>query len=131
MYTDVESNLRVLDAEGKSIFKSRSQYGMSIDFFEWGPYMEIEGRRKRFPLRMSARTAPGSGEDPLVLTTEIKKGFLDLVGGSYDSTRLVLLRWEGGEFLEKAGTQGTTQFLSGADFLSTSDFRKGGRSSAR
>ena len=76
---------------------------------------------------MPARLAPGSGETPLILTAELKKGVLDLVGGSYDSTRLVLLLWEGGEFLEKAGTQGTSQFLSGGDFVSRPDFRRGGK----
>ncbi len=127
IYTDVESNMRVLDREGKSLYKSRVKYGMGQDFFEWGPIIEIEGRKAFTPLRMPARIAPGSGENPMILTTEIKKGILDLVGGSYDSTRLVLLQWEGGEFLERAGTQGTSQFLSGGDFLSPSGFGKGGR----
>ena len=127
IYTDDEGYLRVLDAKGKSVYKSRTRYGSGLDYFEWGPYIEIEGRRKRFPLRMPARLAPGSGETPLVLTTELRKGILDLVGGSYDSTRVVLLLWEGGEFLEKAGTQGTSEFISGGDFMTRSDFRKGGK----
>ena len=127
IYTDPEAYVKVLDDGGKAMSKSRTTYGAGLDYFEWGPYIEIEGRRKRFPIRMPVRLAPGSGDSPLVLTTEIKKGLLDLVGGSYDSTRLVLLLWEGGEFLEKAGTQGTSQFLSGADFLTRSDFRKENR----
>jgi hypothetical protein len=127
IYTDEEAYLRVLESDGKSLYKSRTRYGAGIDYFEWGPFIEIEGRRKRIPLRMPARLAPGSGETPLVLTTEVKKGLLDLVGGSYDSTRLVLLLWEGNELIEKAGTQGTSQFLSGGDFLSRSDFSRGGR----
>lgn len=127
MYTDAEAYLRVLEGDGKSRYKSRLRYGQGLNFFEWGPVVKPEERRKQFPLRLPARVAQGSGENPLVLTTEVKKGLLDLVGGSYDSTRLVLLRWEGEEFLEKAGTQGTSQFLTGADFLSQSDYRKGGR----
>jgi len=127
MYTDAEAYLRVLDEDGKSRYKSRTRYGQGLNFFEWGPVIKPEERRKQFPLRLPARLAQGSGEIPLVLTTEVRRGLLDLVGGSYDSTRLVLLRWEGEEFLEKAGTQGTSQYLSGADFLSSPDFRKGGR----
>ncbi len=127
MYTDVESVLRVLTPDGKTAYKSRKRLGSGIGFFEWGPYVEIEGRRKQFLLRMPARVARGSGENPLVMITEVKKGLLDLVGGSYDTTRLILLHWEGEEFLEKAGTQDASQFISGADFLSPSDFRKGGR----
>lgn len=126
IYTDTDANLRVLDGDGKTRYKSRSQYGSGLDYFEWGPIIEMEGRRKWFPLRMAARLSPGSGGSPLVLMTEVRKGILDLVGGSYDSTRIVLLRWEGEEFVEKAGTQGTGSFISGADFLTTSDFRKGG-----
>ena len=127
IYTDTDSHLRVLDDGGKSIYKSRSQHGSRLDFFEWGPYIHADGRRKWYPIRTPARLAPGSGETPLVMVTETKKGLLDLVGGSYESTRLVLLQWEVGEFLEKAGTQGSSQFLSGADFLSRSDFGKGSR----
>jgi len=130
IYTDEESYLRILDGDGRSSYKSRTRYGTGADFFEWGPIIEIEGRRRWIPVNKPARLAPGSGENPLVMTTEIKKGMLDLVGGSYDSTRLVFLLWEGGEFLEKAGTQGTSQFLTGADFLSTSGFSKGGRTIA-
>ncbi|MBE0602155.1 MAG: VCBS repeat-containing protein, partial [Deltaproteobacteria bacterium] len=127
IYADEEAYLHVLNAEGKSVYKSRTRFGSGLDYFEWGPIIEMDGRRRWFPLRKPARVAPGSGESPLILTTGIEKGLLDLVGGSYSSTRLVLLRWEGEEFLEKAGTQGTSQFLSGADFLSSTDFRKGGR----
>jgi len=127
IHTDNEAYLRVLGPGGKSIYKSRVRHGARLDSFEWGPYIPADGRRKWYPARTSARLAPGSGERPLVLVTEMSKGLLDLVGGTYDSTRLVLLLWEGEEFIEKAGTQGTSQFLSGADFLSRSDFSKGDR----
>jgi hypothetical protein len=47
------------------------------------------------------------------------------VQGFYDSTRVVLLKWEGGDFLEKAGTKSTGHFISGADFLSPSGLKRG------
>jgi hypothetical protein len=62
----------------------------------------------------------------VVLIPEIKKGILDVTRGSYDTTRLVLLQWDGGEFSEKAGTQSSDHFVSGADFLSSSGLRPGG-----
>ena len=127
IYVDNDSFLRVLDAEGKSTYKSRDRHGARLDFFEWGPYIVADGRRKWYPLRNPARLAPGSGNTPVVMTTEMTKGLLDLVGGLYDSTRIVLLRWEVGEFLMQAGTQSSSQFFSGADFLSRSDFSKGDR----
>jgi hypothetical protein len=78
-------------------------------------------------LRKAVRVAPGGGESPLVLIPEVKKGLLDVTKGSYDSTRLVLLQWEGGDFSEKAGTKSSNHFLSGADFLSPSGLRRGGK----
>jgi hypothetical protein len=123
IYTDGNSYLRVLDAGGKSIYTSSGQYGTIPDFFEWGPIVQIEGRRKPFPLRTPVRVAAGSGEAPLVLIPEVKQGLLNLSR----STRLVLLRWERREFVERAGSQGSGRFLTGADFLSPDAFGKGGK----
>jgi hypothetical protein len=123
IYTDANSNLRVLDATGKSLYRSTNQYGSVPDFFEWGPIIELDGRRKWYPLRNAVRVAAGGGENPMVLIPEGKVGVLSTVS----STRLVLLRWEGGEFVEKAGTQGSGRFITGADFLSPTDFGKEGR----
>jgi hypothetical protein len=123
IYTDENSYLRVLDAGGKSQYKSAAQYGTIPDFFEWGPIVQIEGRRKPFPLRGPVRVATGGGEDPLVLIPEVKQGLLNLSG----STRLVLLRWDRGQFVEKAGSQSSARFLTGTDFLTQGAFGKGGK----
>ncbi len=125
IYTDETARLRIVDSGGKSQYKSRGFFGANLDYFEWGPYIPLEGRRKPYPLRKAARVAPGGGEFPLVLIPEVKKGILDVTRGSYDTTRLVLLQWDGGEFLEKAGTESSNHFFSGADFLSTSGLRRG------
>jgi hypothetical protein len=127
VYTDAESRIRILNDEGKSRYKSRALYGSGLDYFEWGPYDEFEGRRKRYLLNKGVRVAPGGETDPLVLTTEVKKGMIDIVQGSYDDTRLVVLQWDGGDFLEKAGTKPTTHFISGSDFLSASGLKRGDR----
>jgi hypothetical protein len=127
IYTDETSRLRIVDDKGESQYKSSRGYGSSVDFFEWGPYIQIDGRRKPYPLRKAARVAPGGRELPLVLIPEAKEGLLGMVGGVYESTRLVLLQWDGGDFQEKAGTPGSGQFLSGADFLSPSGLRRGGK----
>jgi len=123
IYTDENSYLRVLDAGGKSQYRSTGQYGSTPDFFEWGPIVQIEGRRKGFPVRNPVRVAAGGGEAPLVLIPEIKTGVL----GTVSSTRLVLLQWDRGEFTEKASTQSSNRFLTGADFLSMDAFGKGGK----
>jgi hypothetical protein len=69
------------------------------------------------------RVAAGGGEAPLVLIPEVKQGLLNMS----TSTRLVLLQWDRGEFVEKAGTQSSSRFLTGADFLSPDGFGKGGK----
>lgn len=122
IYTDENSHLRVLDAGGKSQYKSPGQYGSTPDLFEWGPIVPLEGRRKWFPVRNAVRVAGGGGETPLVLIPEVKQGLLNTVG----STRLVLLQWERGEFVEKSGTRSSGRYLTGADFLSPDGFGKGG-----
>jgi len=123
IYTDADSYLRVVDAGGKSQYKSSAKYGWTPDTFEWGPYVQIEGRRKGYPLRSAARVAAGGGEAPLVLIPEVKLGVLNMVS----STRLVLLQWDRAEFLEKAGSQSSSRHLTGADFLSPGGFAKGGK----
>jgi hypothetical protein len=123
IYTDADSYLRVLDAGGKSQYKSTGQYGTIPDFFEWGPIVQIEGRRMQFRLRGPVRVAAGGGEAPLVLIPEVKQGLLNIS----QSTRLVLLRWERGEFVEKAASPNSGRFLTGADFLSPGAFGKGGK----
>ncbi|HEX7523197.1 MAG TPA: VCBS repeat-containing protein [Candidatus Deferrimicrobium sp.] len=123
IYTDANSNLRVLDAGGKSQYKSSGQYGSTPDLFEWGPILQLEGHRKWYPVRNAARVAAGGGEAPTVLIPEIKQSVL----GTVSSTRLVLLQWNGGEFVEKAGSQGSGRYLTGADFLSPDGFGKGGK----
>jgi hypothetical protein len=123
IYTDENSFLRVLDAGGKSQYKSSGKYGSIPDLFEWGPIIQLEGRKKWFRMRSPVRVAPGGGETPLVLIPEIKEGLL----GMGVTTRLVLLQWDRREFVEKAGSQGGNLYLTGADFLSRDGFAKGGK----
>ncbi len=125
LYTDVTGRIRILDSEGKPIYKSQDLYGSGLNSFKWGPIVPIEDERRQYQVRTAPRPAPGSGEFPLVLTPEVKKGMLDIVQGFYDSTRLVLLQWNGGDFLESIGTKSTSHFVSGADFLSLSDLKRG------
>jgi len=123
IYTDANSNLRVVDAGGKSQYKSSGQYGTSPDLFEWGPILQLEGHRKWYPVRSAARVAAGGGEAPLILIPEVKQSVLSMVS----PTRLVLLQWNSGEFVEKAGSQASGRYLTGADFLSPDGFGKGGK----
>jgi hypothetical protein len=73
-------------------------------------------------VRNAVRVAAGGGEAPLVLIPEVKRGLLNTVG----STRLVLLQWDGREFVEKSGTPSINRYITEADFLSRDGFGKGG-----
>ena len=125
LYTDVTGRIRILDSKGKPVYKSQDLYGSGLNSFKWGPVVPIEDERRQYQVRTAPRPAPGGGEFPLVLIPEVKKGMLDIVQGFYDSTRLVLLQWDGGDFLESVGTKSTSHFVSGADFLSPSDLKRG------
>jgi len=123
IYTDENSYLRIVDSTGVSQYRSMNQYNSTPDYFEWGPIIEIDGHPKWIYVRNGVGVAGGSGGSPLIVASEGKRGALNTVS----STRLVLLRWEGGEFREKAATQGSGKFITDAVFLSSGPFEKGGK----
>jgi len=126
LYTDDENYLRVLDEGGKTEYKSKEKYGAGLDLFQWGPIRPLEGSRLQIFLRKPARVLEGPGGRPFVLIAGVEKVTLNLAG-YFESTRLVLLQWEGDEFVEKAATKKSDHFFSGADLLSASGLRRGGR----
>ena len=126
IYTDEDSYLRVLDSGGKSQYKSPGKYGSIPDLFEWGPIIQIEGHKKWFPLRNAVRVAAGGGEAPLVLIPEVKQGLLNTMLNTTGTSRLVLLQWDGGEFVEKAGTPSSGRYPHGGRFPLQGRFRKRG-----
>ena len=122
IYTDADSYLRVLDAGGKSQYRSSGRYGATLDSFEWGPYVQIEGKRKGYLVRNAVRVAAGGGEAPLVLIPEVKLGVMN----SVSSTRLVLLQWDRGEFPGEGGFPKQQQPSYGGRFPLPGRFRKRG-----
>jgi hypothetical protein len=126
LYTDRQEKLRVLDPKGKSLYKSGELYGSGMDSFEWGSYDRTEGKRPQFPLNKAARVVHGGDGKPFVLVPSIKKGFVNRLLGSQELSRLVLLQWEAGEFVEKAVTAKSDKIYTSADLLSSKGFRKGG-----
>ena len=125
IYTDEESHLRLVDPSGRSVFRSREKYGSGIDLFEWGTLDRVTQKRMQFFLRKAARVSEGAGGKPLLLISEVDKGLLG-VARMWDKTRVVLLQWDDGGFIEKAGTKMEGRFFSGADYLSLPLRRDGG-----
>ena len=125
IYTDENNNLRVLDAGGSTEYKTRSKYGWSGDSFEWGLYLPRTGRA-RFYVRNAARVSRGPDGKPLVLVPVAESGLLNMEASS-KTTRLALLRWDGGEFVDQVGTSKGDRIFSGADFFSRSGLGRGGK----
>ena len=53
------------------------------------------------------------GGNPLVVVTEIRKGALENLVGVIESSRVVVLQWDGGGFTERAATPKSDFFYSG------------------
>lgn len=127
VYTDETSHLRIVGPSGKSEYKSRSKYGLPYDAFEWGPYQPLEGKRAQYFLRKAARVFPGRDGEPWLLIPAAESGILSKALRSYDDCRVVLLQWDGGQFVERAASPKGDHFVSGADLLFTGSARKGGK----
>lgn len=128
IYTDENNHLRVVDAAGNTVYKTREKYGWWGDSFEWGLYLPSTGKT-RYYTRKSPRVSLGPGGRPLVLAPMAEEAFLNIESFS-KTTRLVLLRWDGGEFVEAAGTPKGGRTYSGADFLSPDGLRPRGKAVA-
>jgi len=127
LYVDVEEHLRVLDPKGKSAYRSKEKFGAAADGFEYGEVNRLEGRRAMYPLRRAPRVVVGPKGDPMVVTTEVRKGVLQSVIGTFESSRIVILKKEGGGFTERAGSPKSDFFYSGVDVLPPGGFRRGGK----
>jgi len=127
LYVDVEEHLRILDSKGKSAYRSKEKFGAAADGFEYGEVIRLEGRRAMFPLRRAPRAVAGSKGDPLVVTTEVRKGVLKSIIGAFESSRIVILKKQGGGFAERAGSPKSDFFYSGVDVLPPGALPRGGR----
>ncbi len=128
IYADTNDNLRILAAGGVPEYKTADPYGWSGDSYEWGINLPRAGKT-RYNVRKAARVSPGADGRPLILVPKAEQGSLNREFPS-KTTRLVLLRWDGKEFIETAGTPKGDRAYSAADFLSPSGLRRGGRAIA-
>ena len=127
LYVDVEEKLRLLDARGKSVYKSGVKYGSASDVFEYGVFDRQEGRFPSLLVRRPPRPIPGPKGTPLLLTTESRRGLLQSFMGAGEYARVVLLQWDGSGFTELAGSPKGDFFYTGVDLLSSSPSLRGGK----
>jgi len=69
----------------------------------------------------------GMKGSPLVLVTEVKKGVLDSMAGTFETIRIVILEWSGGGFTERASTPKSDFLFSGVDALPPGGLRRWGK----
>ena len=129
IYTDEYNHLRVLDASGGTASKTAVKYGWAGDPFEWGIYAPRTGKT-RYYVRKAPRVSGDAEGKLLVLAPMEEEGLLGLIESMSKTTRLALLRWDGGEFVESAGTPKADYIISGADFVSADGVRRGGKVAA-
>ena len=124
IYTDQDSHLRVLDASGKTEYRSGGSYGAPTDDFEYGLYLPRVGK-SRNPVRKAARVSAAAGGSPVFVIPKVRTGFLN-ISSLQASKSVAILQWSDGEFLERADTGDGDYAYSGADFFPPSPLRKGG-----
>jgi hypothetical protein len=125
VYTDPDSHLRILDASGKSEYRSGGIYGAATDVFEYGLYIPKAGK-SRNPVRKAARVSAAAGSSPVFVIPKVKTGFIN-ISALQESKSVALLQWVDGEIVERADTGEGDFAYSGADFFSPPPLRKGGR----
>jgi hypothetical protein len=125
IYTDPDGHLRILDASGKTEYRSRGIYGAATDDFEYGIYIPRTGK-SRNAVKKTARVSAGADDSPVFLIPKVKAGLLTMTS-LQESRSIVLLQWSNGELLERADTGEGDYAYSGADFFPPLPLRKGGK----
>jgi len=124
IYTDPDGHLRVLDASGKTEYRSRGSYGAATDDFEYGLSLPRTGKNRN-PVKKAVRVSAGTDDSPVFLIPKAKAGLLTF-SALQESRSIALLQWSDGEFVERADTGEGDYAYSGADFFPPSPLRKGG-----
>lgn len=119
VYTEEAGYIRLLDERGKTSWKGKSRFGAASDRFEWGPYLQMEGKRASVLVRQAPRVLPFREGAPTLLVPQLRKAGIvsRIAGGETDGSRLVLLQWDDGELVERAASKPTDFLITGADLV--------------
>ncbi len=124
VYTDQDNHLRILDASGKTEYRSARKYGTASDEFEYGLYLPRTGK-SRAPVKKAVRVSAGADGSALFVIPKERGGLIS-VSSLLEARTVALLQWTDGEFVEKANSEEGDYAYSGADFLLPPPLRKGG-----
>jgi hypothetical protein len=125
IYTDQDSYLRVLDASGKTEYRTGGKYGAATDDFEYGLYLPRVGK-SRSPVKKAVRVSAGADGSAVFVIPKTRPGIVT-VTSLQESRTIALLQWRDGELVEKANTEEGDYAYSGTDFFLPPPLRKGGR----
>ena len=125
VYTDQDSHLRILDASGKTEYRTGGSYGASTDDFEYGLYLPRAGK-SRNPVKKAVRVSAGADGSPVFVIPKARKGIINF-SALQESKSIALLQWADGELVERADTGDGDYAYSGADFFPPHPLRKGGK----
>ena len=125
VYTDQDSHLRILEASGKTEYRSGGRYGAATDNFEYGIYIPKIGK-SRNPVKKAARVSAGADGSAVFVIPKVKAELLNF-SALQESKSIALLQYAEGELVERADTGDGDYAYSGADFLPPPPLRKGGK----
>jgi hypothetical protein len=125
VYTDQDSHLRILDASGKTEYRTGGSYGASTDDFEYGLYLPRTGK-SRNPVKKAVRVSAGADGSPVFVIPKVRTGIINF-SALQESKSIALLQWADGELVERANTGDGDYAYSGADFFPPHPLRKGGK----
>jgi hypothetical protein len=125
IYTDQDCYLRVLDASGKTEYRSGGKYGAATDDFEYGLYLPRVGK-SRSPVKKAVRVSAGADGSAVFVIPKTRTGIVN-VTSLQESKSIALLQWRDGELVEKANSEEGDYAYSGTDFFLPPPLRKGGR----
>lgn len=122
---DQGEHLRAVESGGKSITRTKKMYG-GTDAFEWGEISRIEGRKPLYRVKVAPRVATGTEDRIYVAATEVEKGILSgAASGFFNDSRVVLLQWDDGDFVEKAASGKNDRLYTSVDILPPGKLRRG------
>jgi hypothetical protein len=125
VYTDQDGHLRILDASGKTEYRSGGSYGAATDDFGYGLYLPKTGK-SRNPVKKAARVSAAADGSPVFVIPKATTGIIK-ISALQESKSVALLQWTDGELVERADTGEGDYAYSGADFLPSPPLRKGGK----
>lgn len=104
LYIDADEHLRLVNAKGKTSYKTKDYYSGAIQSFTWGRETRSNVGPDRHYVRGRVHPILRDGMPPLFVVRQAKGSALLKDLRSFEWSRLVLLAWDGTGFSEKGAS---------------------------